>query len=178
MVVRPKGSRGRPQTSSVSIAPLSPPQRRNPLLAEKTGYGRKSCNPVAPIWRDNVALRDRAAWGALLRERKVTGRDASLPAPCWLFPLSSFDEQRLGRCPKPHKGRRPLTLQVTLSLDPFWLPGLVALPLLFLFLRLFLLIQGFFPVKHLPHLPLRFLHHPISFLNRVLLRVVINLRPE
>ena len=48
---------------------------------------------------------------ALLRERKVTGRDASLPAPCWLFPLSSFDEQRLGRCPKPHKGRRPLTLQ-------------------------------------------------------------------
>ena len=111
MVVRPKGSRGRPQTSSVSIAPLSPPQRRNPLLAEKTGYGRKSCNPVAPIWRDNVALRDRAAWGALLRERKVTGRDASLPAPCWLFPLSSFDEQRLGRCPKPHKGRRPLTLQ-------------------------------------------------------------------
>ena len=63
VVCAAKGSRGRPQTSSVSIAPLSPPQRRNPLLAEKTGYGRKSCNPVAPIWRDNVALRDRAAWG-------------------------------------------------------------------------------------------------------------------
>ena len=28
--------------------------------------------------------------------------------------------QQLGRCPKPHKGRRPLTLQGTLSLDPFW----------------------------------------------------------
>ena len=106
-----RGQGGRPQTSSVSIAPLSPPQRRNPLLAEESRYGWKSSIVVAPIWRDNVALRDRAAWGALLRERKVTGRDASLPAPCWLFPLSSFDEQRLGRCPKPHKGRRPLTLQ-------------------------------------------------------------------
>ena len=31
--------------------------------------------------RDNVQVMDRAAWGALLRERKVTGRDASLPAP-------------------------------------------------------------------------------------------------
>ena len=97
---------------------------------------------------------------------------------CGRLPWNWSPAQQLGRCPKPHKGRRPLTLQGTLSLDPFWLPGLGALPLLFLFLRLFLLIQGFFPVKHLPHLPLRFLHHPISFLNRVLLRVVINLRPE
>ena len=28
-----------------------------------------------------------------------------------LFPLSRFDEEQLGRCPKPHKGRCPLTLQ-------------------------------------------------------------------
>ena len=116
--------------------------------------------------------------GALLRERKVTGKDASLPAPLLIFPLEWSPAQQLGRCPKPHKGRRPLTPQRTLSLDPFWLPGLGALPLLFLFLRLFLLIQGFFPIKHLPHLPLRFLHHPVALLNRVLLRVVINLRPE
>ena len=38
--------------------------------------------------RDNVQVMDRAAWGALLRERKVTGRDASLPAPL----LSAFGE--------------------------------------------------------------------------------------
>ena len=49
-----KGSRGRPQTSSVFIAPLSPPQRRNPLLAGKSSYGRKTSNPVAPIWRDTA----------------------------------------------------------------------------------------------------------------------------
>ena len=50
----PKGARGRPQTSSVSIAPLSPPQRRNPLLARKTSYVWKTGNPVAPIWRDTA----------------------------------------------------------------------------------------------------------------------------
>ena len=36
------------------------------------------------------------------------------------FPLEWSPAERLGRCPKPHKGRRPLTLQGTLSLDPFW----------------------------------------------------------
>jgi hypothetical protein len=50
----PKGSRGRPQTSSVSIAPLSPPQPRNPLLARKTSYVWKTGNPVTPIWRDTA----------------------------------------------------------------------------------------------------------------------------
>jgi hypothetical protein len=69
--------------------------------------------------------------GALLRERKVTGRDASLPAPLLIFPLEWSPVKQLGRCPKPHKGRRPLTLQGTLSLDPFWLPGLGALPYFF-----------------------------------------------
>ena len=50
----PKGSRGRAQTSSVSIAPLSRPQPRNPLLARKTSYVWKTGNPVAPIWRDTA----------------------------------------------------------------------------------------------------------------------------
>ena len=31
---------------------------------------------VAPIWRDTAQWVDKAAWGALLREREVTGRDA------------------------------------------------------------------------------------------------------
>ncbi len=43
----------------------------------------------------------------------------------------------MGRCPKPHKGRRPLTLQGTLSLDPFGLPllgrfSILPLPQIFL----------------------------------------------
>ena len=38
-----KGWRGRPQTSSVSIAPSSPPQRRNPCLRERQAMsGRKA----------------------------------------------------------------------------------------------------------------------------------------
>ena len=37
---------------------------------------------VAPIWRDNVQQGRKSSLGELLRERKVTGRDASLPAPC------------------------------------------------------------------------------------------------
>ena len=41
----------------------------------------------------------------------VTGRDASLPAPLWAVPLEWLPAERLGRCPKPHKGRCPLTLQ-------------------------------------------------------------------
>ena len=35
-------------------APLSRPQARNPLLAEKSHYGRKTNYVVAPIWRDNM----------------------------------------------------------------------------------------------------------------------------
>ena len=128
---------------------------------------------------------DRAAWGRSCGSAKLLAGTLRCLHLCWRLPWNWSPAQQLGRCPKPHKGRRPLTLQGTLSLDPFWLPGLGALPLLFLFrrffclfLRLFLLIQCFFPVKHLPHLPLRFLHHPVALLNRVLLRVVINLRPE
>ena len=59
-----RGQGGQSQTSFVFIAPLSPPQRRNPLLAEESRYGWKSSIVVAPIWRDNIALRERAAWGA------------------------------------------------------------------------------------------------------------------
>ena len=43
--------------------PLSPPQRRNPLRMGKNSHVEKSGNPVAPIWRDNVQVVDRAAWG-------------------------------------------------------------------------------------------------------------------
>ena len=45
---------------------------------------------VAPIWRDNVRGGGESSLGARLRTRKVTGRDASLPAtklPGLIFPL-------------------------------------------------------------------------------------------
>ena len=50
----------------------------------------------------------KSSLGALLRERKVTGRDASLPAPLLVIPLEWSPVERLGRCPKPHKGAPPL----------------------------------------------------------------------
>ena len=55
-------------------------------------------------------LGGRAAWGARLRTRKVTGRDASLPAPL----LSAF-EMLIARGTV---GALPQTPQGTLSLDP------------------------------------------------------------
>ena len=65
---------------------------------------------VAPIWRDTAQWVDKAAWRALLREREVTGRDASLPAPL----LSAFDKL----VARPTVGALPQTPQGTLSLDP------------------------------------------------------------
>ena len=72
---------------------------------------------VAPIWRDNVQVVERASWGARLRTREIT--TAALKAlrcsalvwqNCVLFHYWLHDKL-LGRCPKPHKGRCPLTLQ-------------------------------------------------------------------
>ena len=107
------------------------------------------------------------------------------------FSFGMVARETVGALPQTPQGAPPLDpardrRKGTKSpLDPFFGArlGRASLLLLFrrffcLFLRLFLLIQGFFPVKHLPHLPLRFLHHPVALLNRVLLRVVINLRPE
>ncbi len=117
----PKVSKGRSQTSSVLTALWSPPQRRNPCLRERSAMVGKTSRSVAPIWRDNVQVVDRAAWGARLRTRKVTGRDASLPAPLlWRFPLNWSPAEQLGRCPNPQQGRCPCTLQGALPLDPFW----------------------------------------------------------
>ena len=71
------------------------------------------------IFGSSRNLWGKSSLGARLRTRKVTGRDASLPAPL----LSAFrcwsPVELLGRCPKPHKGRCPLTLQGALPLDPF-----------------------------------------------------------
>ena len=62
----------------------------------------------------------KSSLGALLRERKVTGRDASLPAPLWTFPLEWSHEEQLGRCPKPYQRRCLWTPQGGISpLTPF-----------------------------------------------------------
>ena len=93
-VSAPKGSRGR------SESPLVASAEAKPLLAGKTSYGRKSGNLVAPIWRDNVQVVGKASWGARLRTRKVTGRDASLPAPLLTVPFELVGRETVGALPQ------------------------------------------------------------------------------
>ena len=176
----PEGVKG-----AIGKPPCRARRREIPCFRENPTMSGRHAIRSRPFGATICGKLDRAAWGRSCGSAKLLAGTLRCLHLCWQLPWNWSPAQRLGRRPKPYKGRRPLTPQGTLSLDPFWLPGLGALPLLLLFrrffclfLRLFLLIQGFFPIKHLPHLPLRFLHHPISFLNRVLLRVVINLRPE
>ena len=79
-------SRGQSQTSSVSM-----PFGRAHLARHSAGVGGSSL-------------------GALLRKRKVTGRDASLPAPCLSFLFELVVRETVGALPQ--------TPQGTLSLDP------------------------------------------------------------
>ena len=89
----------------------SPPQRRFPPAMKKTSTERNLLLPMLvgrANGRDNVEVVDRASWGALLRERKVTGRDASLPAPL----LSAFGilvaRETVGALPQTPQGTPPL----------------------------------------------------------------------
>ena len=114
------------------LRPLSPPQRRNPLLTGKSRYVWKTSNSVAPIWRDNVQVVERAAWGARLRTREVTGRDASLPAPL----LSAFGilvaRGTVGALPQTPPEAPPLdSARGNFPLDPFRAIELFSLPYFF-----------------------------------------------
>ena len=81
---------------------------------------RLSSYLVVPIWRDNVEQVERAAWGARLRTREVTGRDASLPAPLldFSFELIGLPRNGWGVAPTPYKDAVPAPCKVQLPLDP------------------------------------------------------------
>ncbi len=159
-------------------APLSRPQARNPCLRKRATMSERH------------AIRSRPSDATICKEwiKQLGGAPAGAQS-YWQgrFAACTFvggflgvgrTRNSWGVAPNPTRELRPLTPQGTLSLDPFFGARLGRASLLLLFLRFFLLIQPFLPVKHLPHLPLCFLHHPVALLNRVLLRVVINLRPE
>ena len=88
---------------------------------------------VAPIWRDNVQAVGRAAWGRSCGSAKLLAGTLRCLRLCWRLPWDWSDAEQLGRCPKPHKGRCPLTLQGadekgrSPPLDPFRAIELVTL---------------------------------------------------
>ena len=73
----------------------------------------------------------KSSLGALLRERKVTGRDASLPAPLQAASLGLVGRGTVGALPQTPAGTLSLhPARCNCPLTPFWQPSLVALSLL------------------------------------------------
>ena len=93
--------------------PLFTPAGAVPPATRKTSTERRTLLPML-VGRangcDNMQVVNRASWGALLRERKVTGRDASLPAPLLAASFELSTRKTVGALPQ--------TPQGTLSLDP------------------------------------------------------------
>ena len=118
MVVRCEGVSGAIADFVCFHCPLVASAEAKPLLVGKTSRS------VAPIWRDNVQVVDRAAWGRVCGRAKLLAGTLRCLHLCWRLPWNWSDAEQLGRCPKPHKGRCPLTLQGALPLDPFFAPRL------------------------------------------------------
>ena len=79
------------------------------LEGGSTGKVRWSGYVVAPIWRDNVQVVGRAAWGRSCGSAKLLAGTLRCLRLCWRLPWNWSPVEQLGRCPKPHKGRCPLT---------------------------------------------------------------------
>ena len=51
------------------------------------------------------------SWGRVCGRAKLGAGTLRCLRLCWRLPWDWLDAEQLGRCPKPHKGRCPLTLQ-------------------------------------------------------------------
>ena len=91
---------------------LRPDSAKQLILLKKTSSASVSAVlGRCEIFRFFTETWGKSSLGARLRTRKVTGRDASLPAPLLAASLGLVGRGRVGALPKPHKGRCPLTLQ-------------------------------------------------------------------
>ena len=87
---------------------------------QQQGKRFSQCWSVAPIWRDNMQVVGRASWGRSCGSAKLLAGTLRCLRLCWRFPWNWSSVELLGRCPKPHKGRCPLTLQGEIfPLTPF-----------------------------------------------------------
>ena len=67
-----------------------------------------------PVWGFNWFFTEswgRATWGRVCGRAKLGAGTLRCLHLCWRLPWNWSDAEQLGRCPKPHKGRCPLTLQ-------------------------------------------------------------------
>ena len=102
---------------SVPASNFARPQPR-PQVTKKTSTERKRLLPML-VSRAHLARQcascGESSLGARLRTRKITGRDAALPATkaagLSAFSIIGLTVERLGRCPKPHQRRRLWTPQ-------------------------------------------------------------------
>ena len=119
-----KGWRGRPQTSSVSIAPSSHPQRRPPCFRKRAAMVGKTSSSVAPIWRDTAQVGKKRLGGAPAGAQSYwQGRFAAC-AFVGDFLWSGRPRKSWGVAPNPTRELRPLTPQGGFPLDPFLAPRL------------------------------------------------------
>ena len=108
-----KGWRGRPQS------PLLASAEANPLLSEKSRYGRQDQQFGRAHLARHSTGGEKAAGRSCGSAKLLAGALRCLRLG-WRLPLERSPAKELGRCPKPHKGRRPLTPQGGFPLDPFW----------------------------------------------------------
>ena len=124
-----KGWRGRPQS------PLLASAEATPLLSEKSRYGRQDQQFDRAHLARHSTGGEKAAWGRSCGSAKLLAGTLRCLRLGWRLPLERSSAKELGRCPKPHKGCRPLTLQGadekgrSPPLTLFWRPGLSAFPL-------------------------------------------------
>ena len=112
-------TRGQWKQTNVCGRPLTPSQSPPMLLGFYRYKGDKKENNGS-----SRNLGGRAAWGRVCGRAKLGAGTLRCLHLCGLLLLNWSPAEQLGRCPKPHKGRCPLTLQGTLSLDPFLAPRL------------------------------------------------------
>ena len=106
-LLREKSSNMEVRCEGVEGATAKPPPRLR--RGEPPAFGKE------PLWSARPAVRSRPSaatqhrWGksglgALLRERKVTGRDASLPAPWLATSFGAVARERVGALPQTPQG--------------------------------------------------------------------------
>ena len=122
----PEGVKG-----AIGKPPCRARRREIPCLRKRATMVARPTMWSRPFGATICGKLDKAAWGRSCGSAKLLAGTLRCLRLCWRLPWNWSPAQQLGRCPKPHKGRRPLTPQGTLSLDPFWLPGLSSLPYFF-----------------------------------------------